>query len=53
MPYQTALKFEKIKPVALPVIEVRLSEGISQLLTYSVSRKFCRIIFFLNSVATC
>ena len=25
---------EKIKPVALAVIEVRLSEGISQLLTY-------------------
>ena len=34
---------EKIKPVALAVIELRLSEGISQLLTYSVSRKFRRI----------
>ena len=38
---------EKIKPVALAVIELHLSEGISQLLTYlltySVSRKFCRI----------
>ena len=30
---------EKIKPVALAIIELRLSEGISQLLTYSVSRK--------------
>ena len=27
---------EKIKPVALAVIELRLSEGISQLLTQSV-----------------
>ena len=35
---------EKIKPVALAVIKLRLSEGISQsvsyLFTYSVSRKF-------------
>ena len=31
---------EKIKPVALAVIELRLSEGVSQLLTQSVSRKF-------------
>ena len=31
---------EKIKPVALAVIELRLSEGISQSVTYSVSRKF-------------
>ena len=37
---------EKIKPVALAVIELCLSEGISQLLAYSVSRKFCQIIFF-------
>ena len=34
---------KKIKPVTLAVIELRLSEGISQLLTYSVSRKFPRI----------
>ena len=34
---------EKIKPVALAVIELRLSEGISQLLTQSVSRKFCQV----------
>ena len=31
---------EKIKPVALAVIELRLSKSISQ----SVSRKFCLII---------
>ena len=47
----------KIKPVALAVIELRLSEGIIQLLThsvtYSVSRKFHQIRFFLNSIATC
>ena len=30
---------EKVKPVALAVMELYLSEGISQLLTYSVSRK--------------
>ena len=38
---------EKIKPVALAVIKLRLSEGISQsvsyLLTQSVSRKFRQI----------
>ena len=36
---------EKIKPVALAVTELHLSEGISQLLSQllsqSVSRKFC------------
>ena len=32
---------KKIKPVALAVIELRLSEGISQSVLYSVSRKFC------------
>ena len=37
---------EKIKSIALAVVELRLSEGISQ----SVSRKFH---FFKNSVATC
>ena len=31
---------EKIKPVALAVIELHLSEGISQSITCSVSRKF-------------
>ena len=31
---------EKIKPIALAVIELRLSEGISQSVTQSVSRKF-------------
>ena len=45
-----------IKPVALAIIELRLSEGINQLLTYlhtySVNRKFRRIIFKKNSVAT-
>ena len=30
---------EKINPIALPVIELRLSEGISQLLTYLLSQK--------------
>ena len=29
---------EKIKPVALAVIELRLSEGISQLLTYLLTQ---------------
>ena len=31
---------EKIKPVALAVIELRLSEGISQLLSQSVENSF-------------
>ena len=31
---------EKIKPIALAIIELRLSEGISQSVTQSVSRKF-------------
>ena len=31
---------EKIKPGALAVIELRLSEGISQSVTQSVTRKF-------------
>ena len=43
---------EKIKPVALAVIKLRLSEGISCTLSQSVTRKFCQISF-LNSVATC
>ena len=33
---EVTLKSEKIKPVALAVIELCLSEGISQLLTQSV-----------------
>ena len=32
---------EKIKPIALAVIKLCLSEGISQSVTQSVSRKFC------------
>ena len=36
---------EKIKPVALAVIELHLSEGISHSVTQSVSRKFCLIIY--------
>ena len=39
---------EKIKPVALAVSELCLSEGISQLLTQPVSRKFRRIKNFLK-----
>ena len=35
---------EKVKSVALAVIELRLSEAISQSVTYSISRKFCRLI---------
>ena len=37
---------EKIKPVALAIIELRLSEDISQSVTLSVTRK-------IISVATC
>ena len=44
---------EKIKPVALAIIELRLSEGISQLLSQSVTRKFCLINIFKNFIATC
>ena len=48
---------KKIKPVALAIIELRLSEGISQLLSqsvsYSVSRKFRCINFWKDSVSTC
>ena len=42
---------EKIKPVALAVVELRLSEGISQLLSQSLENSFYFIL--LNSVATC
>jgi len=34
---------EKIKPVALTVIKLCWSEGIRQLVSQSVSRKFCQI----------
>jgi len=40
---------EKIKPVALAIVKLRESEGISQavsLVSQSVSRKFCQMIFF-------
>ena len=35
---EATLNSEKINPVALAVIELHLSEGISQLLTFSVSQ---------------
>ena len=48
---------EKIKPVALAVIKLRLSESISQLLiqllSQSVESSVKYIYFFLNSVAIC
>ena len=37
---QSSVKQWKIKPVALAIIELCLSEGISQSVTCSVSRKF-------------
>ena len=37
---EAASNSEKIKPVALAVVELCLSEGISQLLSQLVSRKF-------------
>ena len=40
---EVMLNSEKIKPVALAVIELCLSEGISQSVTQSVTRKFCLI----------
>jgi len=39
---ETMSNSEKIKPVALAIIKLCLTEGISQ----SVRRKFCYIIFF-------
>ena len=50
---KTTSNSEKIKPVTLAIIKLRLSEGISQSVTQSISRKFYLIIFFLSSVATC
>ena len=35
------LNSEEIKPIALAVIELRLSEGVSQPDSQSASRKFC------------
>ena len=37
---EATLNSEKIKPVVLAVIKLCLSEGISQLLSQSVTRKF-------------
>ena len=42
---EATLNSEKIKPVALAIIKLCLSEGISQSITYSVSRKFHQINF--------
>jgi len=36
---------EKIKPVALDIVELCLSEGISQSRNQAVSRKFCNSFF--------
>ena len=43
---EVTLNNEKIKPVALAIIELRLSEGISQSVSQVVSRKFPSIKFF-------
>ena len=44
---------EKVKPIALAVIELCLSEGISQSVTQSVSRKFnCFLKFHSNLLKT-
>ena len=44
-PDEATLNSEEIKPVALTIIELRLSEGINQsvgrLVSQSVSKKFC------------
>ena len=45
---EATLNSEKIKPVALTVIELRLSEGISQLLTQSIENKFKKKNFCSN-----
>ena len=41
---------EKIKPVALAVIKLCLSEGISHLLSQSATKKFCLIFFANNTI---
>ena len=43
---EVTLNSEKIKPVALAVIELRLTEDIRQLVSHSVIRKFRLINFF-------
>ena len=43
-PAEATPNSEKIKPIALAVIELRLSEGIIQFLSKSVTRKFCLTI---------
>jgi len=49
---ETTSNSEKIKPVTLAVIELRLSEAISQLFNQSVSQKKIPLnIFLKNSVA--
>ena len=54
-PAEAMLNSEKIKPVVLVIIELRLSEDISQLLGQSVTRKFCLVIFLNKNsiIATC
>ena len=42
---EATLNSEEIKPVAIAIIELRLSEGISKSVSQSVSRKFCSISF--------
>jgi len=37
---EVMLNSEKIKPIALAIVELRESEGIRQLVSWSVSRKF-------------
>ena len=44
---------KRIRPIALATIQLCLSEGISQLLSQSVSRKFCLIILFNNLKEIC
>ena len=55
-PAEATSNSEKIKPVALAVIElqaVRSSEGISQSVRQSISRKFCLIIYKIKkTIAT-
>ena len=38
---EATLNSEEIKGVAIAIIELRLSEGISKSVSQSVSRKFC------------
>jgi len=45
---EATLNSEKIKPIALAIIELCLTEGIRQAISQSVRRK----LFFLNSMAT-